>query len=60
MHQPSTAVTDELVEVRHRIYHRPEFVANIDNLLCLQDMDDAPAQPAPRPTAWPASPPSRR
>jgi 2-hydroxy-6-oxonona-2,4-dienedioate hydrolase len=31
--------TEELVEVRHAIYHQPEFVANIDNLLCLQDMD---------------------
>jgi 2-hydroxy-6-oxonona-2,4-dienedioate hydrolase len=39
MHDPATTVTDELVEVRHRIYHQPGFVANIDNLLCLQDMD---------------------
>ncbi len=31
--------TDELVEVRHAIYHQPEFVANIDNLLCLQGME---------------------
>jgi len=31
--------TEELVEVRHKIYHRSEFVKNIDNLLCLQDMD---------------------
>ncbi|WP_340539292.1 alpha/beta fold hydrolase [Nocardioides sp. GXZ039] len=31
--------TEELVAVRHAIYHRPEFVANIDNLLSLQDMD---------------------
>ena len=30
--------TEELVEVRHAIYHQPSFVANIDNLLCLQDM----------------------
>ena len=37
MHDPGI-VSDELVDVRHRIYHRPEFVANIDNLLCLQDM----------------------
>jgi 2-hydroxy-6-oxonona-2,4-dienedioate hydrolase len=39
MHDPTTTVTDELVEIRHRIYHQPEFVANVDNLLCLQDMD---------------------
>jgi 2-hydroxy-6-oxonona-2,4-dienedioate hydrolase len=31
--------TEELVEVRHAIYHQPEFVANIDNLLCLQNME---------------------
>ena len=37
MHDPAI-VSDELVDVRHRIYHRPEFVANIDKLLCLQDM----------------------
>ena len=37
MHDPAI-VSDELVDVRHRIYHRPEFVANVDNLLCLQDM----------------------
>jgi len=38
MHDPAN-VSDELVEVRHRIYHQPEFVANVDNLLCLQDME---------------------
>jgi len=32
-------VTDELVEVRHRIYHQPEFVKNVHNLLCLQEME---------------------
>ncbi|MEV7013189.1 alpha/beta fold hydrolase [Streptosporangium sp. NPDC051022] len=31
--------TEELVAIRHAIYHRPDFVANIDNLLCLQDME---------------------
>jgi 2-hydroxy-6-oxonona-2,4-dienedioate hydrolase len=31
--------TEELVEVRHRIYHEPGFVANIDNLLSLQKME---------------------
>jgi 2-hydroxy-6-oxonona-2,4-dienedioate hydrolase len=37
MADPADA-TDELVAVRHEIYHRPDFVANIENLLCLQDM----------------------
>lgn len=31
--------TEELVQVRHAIYHQPDFQSNIDNLLCLQDMD---------------------
>lgn len=31
--------TEELIEVRHAIYHQPDFVANIDNLLCLQNME---------------------
>jgi 2-hydroxy-6-oxonona-2,4-dienedioate hydrolase len=31
--------TEELVQVRHRIYHEPTFVANIDNLLSLQKME---------------------
>jgi 2-hydroxy-6-oxonona-2,4-dienedioate hydrolase len=31
--------TEELVQVRHRIYHQPDFVANIDNLLSLQKME---------------------
>ena len=31
--------TEELVEVRHAIYHAPDFVANVDNLLSLQDME---------------------
>ncbi|WP_284748199.1 alpha/beta fold hydrolase [Amycolatopsis sp. RTGN1] len=31
--------TEELVEVRHAIYHTPEFVANVDNLLSLQNME---------------------
>ncbi len=33
-------VSDELVDVRHAIYHRPEFVAGIDHLLCLQNMEN--------------------
>lgn len=39
MHDPAH-VTEELVDVRHAIYHRPEFVANIDHLLCLQEMEN--------------------
>ena len=38
MADPVKDVSDELVQTRHRIYHAPDFVANIDNLLCLQDM----------------------
>jgi len=37
MHDPKD-VSDELVEIRHRIYHEAAFVANIDHLLCLQEM----------------------
>lgn len=39
MHDPVN-VSDELVDVRHTIYHRPEFVAGIDHLLCLQKMEN--------------------
>lgn len=38
MADPADA-TEELVAVRHAIYHQPDFVANIDNLLCLQDLE---------------------
>lgn len=38
MADPKSA-TEELVEVRHAIYHTPEFVANIGNLLSLQEME---------------------
>jgi 2-hydroxy-6-oxonona-2,4-dienedioate hydrolase len=38
MADPADA-TEELVAIRHLIYHQPDFVANIDNLLCLQDLD---------------------
>lgn len=38
MHDPAN-VSEELVAIRHAIYHQPEFVANIDNLLCMQEMD---------------------
>jgi len=39
MHDPAKDVSEELVQVRHRIYHEPDFVANIDHLLCLQEME---------------------
>jgi 2-hydroxy-6-oxonona-2,4-dienedioate hydrolase len=39
MHDPAN-VSDELVDVRHAIYHRPAFVAAIDQLLSLQQMDN--------------------
>ena len=38
MADPADA-TEELVAVRHAIYHQPDFVANIDNLLCLQNLE---------------------
>ena len=38
MHDPADA-TEELVAVRHAIYHRPDFVANVANLLSLQDLE---------------------
>ena len=38
MADPADA-TEELVAVRHAIYHQPDFVANLDNLLCLQELD---------------------
>lgn len=38
MHDPVNA-TEELVAIRHAIYHDPGFVANIDRLLCLQEME---------------------
>jgi 2-hydroxy-6-oxonona-2,4-dienedioate hydrolase len=38
MHNPQRDVSEELVAVRHAVYHQPDFVASIGNLLCLQDM----------------------
>jgi 2-hydroxy-6-oxonona-2,4-dienedioate hydrolase len=38
MHDPAD-VSDELVAVRHAIYHQPDFRANLPNLLCLQEME---------------------
>lgn len=34
-----TNVSDELVAIRHAIYHQPDFQANLPNLLCLQEME---------------------
>jgi len=39
MHNPEKDVSEELVRVRHAIYHHPDFVNNIHNLLCLQEME---------------------
>lgn len=39
MANPDKDVSDELVDIRYRIYHQPEFQANIDNLLGLQEME---------------------
>lgn len=36
---PAASVSDELVEVRHRIYQQPAFRDAIDHLLCLQEWD---------------------
>ncbi len=38
MHDPAD-VSDELVEVRHAIYHQPAFVKALPHLLCLQTME---------------------
>lgn len=32
-------VSEELVDVRHAIYHEPAFQKNLSNLLCLQEME---------------------
>lgn len=39
MYDPARDVDEELVAVRHAVYHRPEFMAHLDHLLCLQEMD---------------------
>jgi 2-hydroxy-6-oxonona-2,4-dienedioate hydrolase len=39
MHDPAKDVSAELVAVRHRIYHQPDFQKNLHNLLCLQEME---------------------
>lgn len=40
MFDPAKDVSDELVEVRHAIYHQPSFVAAIDRLLALQEIEN--------------------
>jgi 2-hydroxy-6-oxonona-2,4-dienedioate hydrolase len=40
MYDAAKDVSDELVQVRHAIYHRPTFVAAIDRLLALQEMEN--------------------
>ncbi len=39
MYDGEKDVSEELVEIRHAIYHTPEFKANLHNLLCLQNME---------------------
>jgi 2-hydroxy-6-oxonona-2,4-dienedioate hydrolase len=39
MHDASN-VSEELVDVRHAIYRQPSFIANIDKLLALQEMEN--------------------
>ncbi len=39
MHNHEKDISDELVDVRHAIYHHPDFQKNVHNLLCLQEME---------------------
>ena len=39
MHNHEKDISDELVDVRHTIYHQPAFQKNVHNLLCLQEME---------------------
>ena len=39
MYDGKKDVSEELVQVRHAIYHQPAFVRNLPNLLCLQEME---------------------
>ena len=39
MYDGEKDVSEELVEVRHTIYHQPDFVAHLPNLLCMQEME---------------------
>ena len=40
MYDPAKDVSEELVQIRHTIYHRPAFVAAIDRLLALQELEN--------------------
>lgn len=39
MYDATKDVSEELVEIRHRIYHQPDFVDNVHHLLCMQEME---------------------
>ena len=39
MHDGEKDVSEELVDIRYRIYHQPDFQGNLHNLLCLQNME---------------------
>ncbi|MEZ5294930.1 MAG: alpha/beta hydrolase [Ilumatobacteraceae bacterium] len=39
MYDGEKDVSEELVEIRHAIYHHPDFISNLHNLLCLQEME---------------------
>ena len=39
MYNHEKDISDELVDVRHAIYHHPDFQKNVHNLLCLQEME---------------------
>jgi 2-hydroxy-6-oxonona-2,4-dienedioate hydrolase len=39
MADPAKDVSDELVDIRYAIYQHPDFKANIENLLSLQDLE---------------------
>lgn len=38
MYDGEKDVSEELIEVRHAIYHQPDFIAHLPNLLCMQEM----------------------
>ena len=39
MYDPGKDVSEELVQIRHAIYHQPDFTGNLHNLLCMQEME---------------------
>ena len=52
MHHVDGNVTDELVDVRHRIYHTPEFRRRHPPPAVPAGHGDPPAQPVASPTGW--------